>query len=60
MWPAYARSHTLASGKPKISYRSREKAQQEADRLFGPNYDTYCCPRCGSWHIGRNIWEVAA
>lgn len=60
-WPAYGYSHVLANGKPKTSYESREVAEREADRLFGPHYNAYRCPRCGSWHIGRrNMREVAA
>jgi len=42
----------------KFQYESEEKAYMAAEAMsikFGKNLESYKCPFCKEWHIGRKI-----
>jgi hypothetical protein len=51
------REHLTREGVPKVSYATRELAEEAAARLEEPQgglLKSYVCLRCGSWHIGHD------
>jgi len=51
------REHLTRENVPKISYATRELAEEAAARLEetqGGLIRSYVCRRCGSWHIGHD------
>ena len=53
----HKRSHENASGKPKVSYGSKESALKAAASMQKKNgcyFSTYKCIFCDGFHIGRN------
>ena len=46
-----------STGKPKIDYKSPERAKKAAQKMNDKNpgeiYSFYECPYCGGYHIGR-------
>jgi hypothetical protein len=53
----------LSSGKPKIPYRTKEKAIKAAvsmGRKYGGTYSAYKCAFCDGYHVGRSRTRLEA
>ena len=49
-------AHTTSTGRAKISYATKEEAQEQARRMShadGVRMSVYQCVRCAKWHLGH-------
>lgn len=64
-WGLFSRnSHiALSSGKPKVSYSTKEKAIKAAAWMgsrHGGTYSAYKCAFCDGYHVGKNRTRLDA